>query len=230
MARNLRIETAPTATAATTAARIRVRYPILVPVADAILDQMIAEATADAETVIGRPLARQTYRELLSGSGTELLRLGRAPLESVTSVELADVLLESTDYGMVDAKQPTLRRLATESTGAYDIWPLARRAAGHVESFAVASAEEFLNIEIVYVAGYFLPSMNGAAPGGSHVIPIFLEAAIQRLVLDRFEEEKRGQGVASVKKGDREIRYVEGVGEMSSRICEVLERERDVYQ
>jgi hypothetical protein len=230
MARNLKIETAPSATAATTAARIRVRYPILVPVADAILEQMISEATADAEVVIGRPLARQTYRELLSGSGTELLRLGRAPLESVTSIKLDDTTLESTAYGLVDAKQPSVRRLIVDSPTSYTIWPLARRGAGHVESFAVPTSEELLNIEAVYVAGYFLPSMSGSAPAGSHVLPISVESAVQRLVLDRYEEEQRGQGVASIKKGDREIRYVEGVGEMSKRVCEVLERERDVYQ
>lgn len=228
MVRNIRIETAPTATAATTAARLLVRFSGLASVGEPLLVILIDEATAAAERLTGRPLARATYRELLSGNGTEILRLGRAPLESVTSVAVAGSALDSTAYGRVDTLQPNLRRLSGTS-GFYEAWPLCRRASGFVESQAVAGLDAQLNIEVVYTAGYWLPSMSGSAPAGAHVLPIGLESAVQRLLVDLLDEEQRGSGVASIKKGDREIRYVEGVGPISSWVADALEREAVVY-
>lgn len=228
--RNIRITTAPTATAATTAARLRDRYPALASLTDGQLLTRILEVTGEAEIYIGRPLARAGYTELLSGNGGQLLRLARAPLESITSVKIDGTTLETTGYDRVDTLQPNVRRLAAGSVGtAYDVWPIARQGVGHVEGLQVAGLREVLNIEAVYVAGYWLPSMSGSAPADAHVISPALEGALQRIIFDRYQSESLPVGVASIKKGDREIRYLEGVGHVAANAADVLEREKVVY-
>jgi hypothetical protein len=231
MRANIRIETAPTATAATTAARLIVRHPSLSTITTDLLNLLIGEATGHAEDYIGRSLARTTYRELLTGSGTEILRLARGPLESVTSIAIDGTAIESTTYSRVDQLQQNLRRLGG-GLGNYAIWPLARQAVGSVEATAIGGANALLNIEAVYTAGYWLPSMSGMAPVGSIPLPPALEGAIQRIVLDCRRYEELPVGVASIKKGDREIRYVElgSTGIMvSPSVIATLDREAAVY-
>lgn len=231
--KHIRITTAPTATAATTAARLAARFPAFATLDDGLRATLIAEATEAAEAYLGRPLARATYTELLSGTGGEILRLGRAPLESITSITLDGTLLDAATYDRVDEKQPNVRRLAAGSSSAsYDTWPIARQGVGRVESLAVAGLRELLNVQVVYVAGYWLPSMAGTAPAGAHTIGVGLEGAIQRAIFDKHQREALPVGVSSVKKGDREIRYAElpGYGMVSADVMTVLDREKVVYE
>jgi hypothetical protein len=235
VARNIRITTAPTATAATTVARLRDRYPTspaITGASDSLLLTLIAEATEDVEAYIGRPLSRATYTELLSGNGGEILRLGRAPLESITSIKIDGTLLDAAGYDRVDTKQPNVRRLSagTPPVG-YGVWPIARQAVGEVQGLGVAGLRELLNIEAVYVAGYWLPSMSGSPPTGAHLLPASLEGAVQRLLFDRRQGEALPFGVASIRKGDRDIKFVEGLGMVSGAACaDVLDREKVVYE
>lgn len=229
MARHIRITTAPTAAAATTAARTRVRFPVLASLSDELLAQLITEATEAAEGHIGRPFARATYTELLSGTGTEILRLGRAPLESITSVTIGTELLDAAGYDRIDERQPNIRRKTPATTATEAVWPLSRRGVGYVDDLRVAGLDEVLNIEVVYVAGYWLPTMAGTPPAGVHLLPGSLEGAVQRMVRDQQQGEGVPVGVASIKKGDRSITYLPGFGEVAPAVMEILERERLVY-
>lgn len=229
MARNIRITTAPTAIAATTAARLLARFPSLTGTSESLLQTLIQEATEEVEAYLGRPLSRATYTELLSGNGGQVLRLGRAPLESVTSIAVDGTMLPAETYDRIDSRQPNVRRL---SAGAftYDAWPVARQGVGDVQGLTVPGLRELLNIEAVYVAGYWLPSMAGDPPAGAHVLPASIEGAVQRLVRDRRERDTAPVGVASIKKGDREIRYLENIGEIAAPDADVLEREKVIYE
>jgi hypothetical protein len=227
--RNLRITTAPTATAATTAARTRVRFPSLASLSDELLALLITEATEAAESHIGRPLARATYTELLPGTGTEILRLGRAPLESITSITIDGELLDAAGYDRIDDLQPNVRRKVDLSTGGHRAWDLGRRGVGYVHGQQVAGLEELLNTEAVYVAGYWLPTMASTPPAGVHLLPGSLEGAVQRMIHDKRQAESVPVGVSSIKKGDRTRTYLQGFGEVAPAVMEILERERAVY-
>jgi hypothetical protein len=77
----LRILTPAKATKLIPLATVKARLGITTTAQDALLGDLIDEASSAFDTVIGRALARQKYRETAPGSGMQQLRLSQAPVQ-----------------------------------------------------------------------------------------------------------------------------------------------------
>src|SRR3954465_2449890 len=117
------VTTAPERVALTTLDRVRLELNITTDVSDAILTTKINEASSDIEAHLSRTLAlaglTATY---WSGEGyVEYLILDRAPIVTITSVTVDDVLVDATEYRL-DADTGALYRLDANGYPCVWIW------------------------------------------------------------------------------------------------------------
>jgi hypothetical protein len=120
----------------------------------ALVDSLVARASALAADYAGRTFARETYRETLRlRAPAECIALSRWPVRSITSVTVDGVTLDPSGY---ELESPILSRL--DGTGAVVPWSPGR-------------------IVATFVAGYILPGENGRD------LPQGVEAAALAIVL-----------------------------------------------
>lgn len=86
----IEIVTAATRTALLDLDQVKQRLGIATPDQDQLLGWQIGEATAAVEAFLGRPLARQRYREHIGSDGSVEMMLGRMPIEGLDLSVSAD--------------------------------------------------------------------------------------------------------------------------------------------
>lgn len=150
---------------------------------DSKLELCINQVSAQISGYCGRGFGRQTYTETLSPTGRQLLSLQAYPVQSVTSITQAGtVLIEGTDYQVYPqylAAGQVYREWGWQGQGIYR----------QVLASDLISAR--LDIEVVYVAGYYLPADALYVAGASNSLPLELSmvcsqmSAAQALTIDR---------------------------------------------
>lgn len=135
------VTTAPGETKLTTLARVKQELEITDGANDALLESKIDEATSDIEAHLGRTLARATLTETFwDGFYADYLLLDRAPVASITSVTVDDVVVAAGEYRL-DDKAGILYRL--DASGYPSFWSWTK------------------SVVIVYAAGFLLPGEAG---------------------------------------------------------------------
>lgn len=107
---------------------------------DERLDGLIVAVSATIESFLGRPLARQTYQEGISGTGRRRILLSRYPVDA-NSTSLTISGDAQTDY-------------TVEAAEIGQLW----REGGWTENAAVAGQDGEANVVVTYKAGYVLPN------------------------------------------------------------------------
>ena len=189
--------------------------PALDTTQDDKLTLLIKSASAKIEGYIGYSLERGSYtEEVHSVNNRQLLQLNHFPIQSVSSVSVREVQIE--DY-----------KLFPE----YTKWGRLYRGDGWVGTYytrgfthdIVSGAWE---VEVSYVAGYFLPNDVGYVEGAETSLPYEIVALCMELVELKYNFEKMGAtGLKSHSEGHISESYGDdscGVG-ISASAREVLD-------
>lgn len=137
--------------------RTRVAQEIEVSVSDqAIVDRLIRDASAAIVRYCNREFAREAVTEMTPAFGDIHLQLKRTPLAAVSSVQVSDNALVSTDYSIADKNKGWLYRRAGWGW-TVQTWPGLGAAGRFLDMGTPLPRQEEPTIEVDYTAGYILP-------------------------------------------------------------------------
>jgi hypothetical protein len=165
-------------------ATVKSQLGIVTSEKDAALTTLIRWASDAITSHLGRPLARQTYRETINGSQSVTLRLGRTPVESVSSLTIngsvvTDFDIEDKDAGLLYYENIFDRFVIFG--GRFSPAPLVN--------------DELLWTVIEYVAGWVMP--GGAVDGAKMALPGDIERAAFIAVKEWFQADTRDANIKS---------------------------------
>lgn len=213
--------TAPDNTRWATVAQARTRLRLTAD-SDALLGDLLDEASAIAERVLGRPVARARYLEQVEGLGSPRLRVSRAPVESVLEVTLYDDPVDPSTYQIGDARRGVLLRVGSIN------WALTSEAVGR--SNRIPSGVTFPGYGVDFWAGYSMPETNPVPPGAIP-FPAHLRSAALTIVAALYHSGPRDPAVASMSKADRAVSFFPSSGDpmaVPPAALAILEEERDL--
>lgn len=166
------ITTAPEATRLTTLERVKSELNITTETTDDLLAAKIDEASSDIEAHLGRTLNRATLTQTFWGEpyGAEYLILDRAPVASITSVAVDDVVVDADEYRL-DGRTGQLFRL--DSSGYPCVWWWCK------------------SVIVEFVAGYLLPGED------DRDLPFAIESAAIALINSYWQARGRDPLVRS---------------------------------
>ena len=137
---------------------------------DAILDNMILEASSAIETFCSRKFGKRTITETLPSSINTRLHLKNNPVVTLTSVTYDGTLVDSADYSMPEPTQGWI----------------------YNKSYWKNTYGEYL-YSVVYEHGFVLPSFTS----GTRDLPYDIERACIAVVKNMFLGKDREQDVSS---------------------------------
>jgi hypothetical protein len=174
-------------------AKIVAGIPATVSVYDATLEHLINRVSGIVRKYLDRELTRSTYTEVLSATGRQLLILKEFPIVSITTLYSRDELLAlNTDYRL-DA-QDKARGVVYKEDG----WNPITLVSG-LTMDVQASAR---TIDIIYIAGYYLPADALYVEGASTSLPLEIQAVVEEMVVSRWIRIKtQSQGLTSYSEG-----------------------------
>lgn len=166
------VTTPPSVTKLVTLERVKLELDITTSAKDVLLNAKIDEATSDIEAHTARTFARASFSEIFWGdpNAAEYLILARAPVASITSVTVDDVLIDATEYRL-DAETGQLYRL--DASGYPCVWSWCK------------------SVVILDSGGFLLPGETGRD------LPPALEGAAVDLVTSYWVNKGRDQTVKS---------------------------------
>jgi len=181
-----------------TNAKAYLKIPTATTSEDAILINLVNEASVKVSDYIGRNMLTGTKTEYYNGEGVGKLRLKNFPITAVTTLHDdterefgADTLIDASDY-YLHADEGMIELLD-----------------------GVAFVAGQLNVKVVYVAGYALAS-----------IPYAIQDAVKRWVADAYMRyNNRRHGVQSESIGDKTITF--SVGDIPADVKFILKKYRD---
>lgn len=153
---------------------------------DALIERYINEASEQITKFCGRPFIRaDAIAEKVKGKGTNILRLTRRPILTITSIAISGTVVDAADYFIEDAEAGKVYRATP--------WPnTAQRAAG-ISQPQVPGTEDASQIVVTYNGGYVTPAQadtGGLFVGQTRTLPWEVEGACLKLVAMRY----RGRG------------------------------------
>jgi uncharacterized phiE125 gp8 family phage protein len=169
-------------------ATLKAALGISVTTYDTLLARLITAASRAIEAATGRVFAQETVDETLPGSDRYRLQLARTPVKSVTSVNLDDATLDTSEYSIEDGASGALFRAQG--------WWSVRSVAGWIEPMRT-SEPYTLHWTVRYVGGYVLP---GGTPGAGDVaLPDDIEQACIEAVRMWYSGSGAGAGSPGMK-------------------------------
>jgi hypothetical protein len=167
---------------------------------DATIELLVNRASARISAFLGRDLSRKTYTEKLSGDNRQMLILQGWPIASITSVKIDDVpLVLNTDYRLDD--QDKRSGMVYKENG----WFTRPLVSGLTLDVQAAAR----GIDIVYIAGYYLPADVTSPPNDPHYVagadgslPLEIQGIVDELVADAWGKiQRKAYGLDSYKEG-----------------------------
>lgn len=160
---------------------------------DALVSLLINRASAAVRTFTRRKLTRATYTEKIPASGTQRLLLNEWPIVSITSLKDNDYLLTLDDDYRLDDQDKRGGWVFREQG-----WAGSYGGRG-LTSDPVFSSR---NIDVIYVAGYYLPADVGYVEGADASLPIDIQSVVEEEVVQRFTMAKaKGFNLSSYSEG-----------------------------
>jgi hypothetical protein len=181
-------------------AKIVAGIPSAVTTYDATLEYLINKVSGKIRNYLGRTLARNTVTEKLPATNRQYLILKEWPIISVTSLTSSDVaLVLNTDYRL-DA-QDIASGMVYRELG----WEPRLLVSG-LTLDPVAAAR---TLDIIYVAGYYLPADVTVAPADPHYVagdasslPLEISGVADEMVVSAwFKIKRQAEGLKSYSEG-----------------------------
>lgn len=146
---------------------------------DALLTQLINQASAYVEQALGRKLKRDTYTERHKGNGSQELLTDQYPIISVEYIKWAGEIVDPAQYDTTRSAQ---------YGGIYkdDAWPYR----GYPQGLTGDSVMGSRNLEVRYTAGYVLP--KDATEDDPATLPADLEMLVQEMVMSGYGKMQTG--------------------------------------
>jgi hypothetical protein len=181
-------------------AKIVAGIPSSVTTYDATLEYLINKVSGKIRNYLGRTLARSTTTEKLPATSRQYLILKEWPIVSITSLSSSDTALTlNTDYRL-DA-QDMASGMVYRELG----WEPRVLVTGLVNDIVAAAR----TLDIVYVAGYYLPADVTVAPADPHYVagdasslPLEISGIVDEMVVEEYLRIKtHSQGVTGYSEG-----------------------------
>jgi hypothetical protein len=160
---------------------------------DATIELLINRASATVRNYLGRKLTRGTYTEKIPATSRQLLILQECPIVSITSLSNNGYAYTlNTNYRM-DAQDAAAGMLYKE-----DGWNPELLVAGLTSDIMAAAR----TIDVVYVAGYYLPADPLYVAGADASLPLDIQGVVDELVASALLRVKlQSQGLSSYSEG-----------------------------
>jgi hypothetical protein len=151
--------------------------PATVTTYDASIELLINRVSGIVKSYLCRDLTRSTYTEVLSATARQLLILKEYPIISITTLYSKEKLLVlDTDYRL-DA-QDKARGVVYKENG----WEPINLVSGLTMDVQAAAR----TIDIVYIAGYYLPADALYVEGSESSLPIEIQAGVDEMVAQKW--------------------------------------------
>jgi len=181
-------------------AKIVAGIPSSVTTYDSTLEYLINKVSGKIRNYLGRTLARSTTTEKLPATSRQYLILKECPIVSITSLSSSDTALTlNTDYRL-DA-QDMASGMVYRELG----WEPRVLVTGLVNDIVAAAR----TLDIVYVAGYYLPADVTTAPADPHYVagdtsslPLEISGVADEMVVSAWLKIKRqSEGLKAYSEG-----------------------------
>lgn len=174
----------------TTLSALKAELGITDTTQDALLEQLIDQASAMIETYCNRCFAKQRYRETIPGYGSAYLILTMRPVISIESIKengtlISDYSLDSPGSGLVHRRKG---------------WGWDPSIAWNITWHVIANSE-VADYEVEYTAGYVLPG------DVNRTLPADIEKACIDIVKNWYLENQQGTNIQSESLGDYSVTY-----------------------
>ena len=160
---------------------------------DALLTRLINSLSQAAESYCGRSFARASYTETYNGNGRQVLLLRHWPVISVSLVTDNDAALTvNVDY-FLDTQDKDVGRLYRPQGWSGNYYP---------RGMTMEPVAGTRNLEVTYIAGYYMPSDSLYVEGNATSLPIDISYAIDEAVVAQYNLAKlSGQGLKALSEG-----------------------------
>ena len=167
---------------------------------DATIELLINRISGQIRNYLGRDLARGTYTEKLPATARQFLIVQQYPIVSVTSIYSRDKLLTlNTDYRL-DAQDAAAGMIYKE-----DGWAPVSLVSGMTMDVMAAAR----TIDVIYVAGFYLPADVTTAPADPHYVagaatalPLEIQGVVDEMIAASLTRIKlQAQGLSSYSEG-----------------------------
>jgi len=180
--------------ALTTLANVKLITGITSNTTDATLELLINRASAKVRNYLGRTLKRDTYTEVISPTARQGLLVKEFPIISITSIKSSNVdLVLNTDYRLdsQDKEKGSIYRQVG--------WEPINLVSGLTMDI-MATAR---TIDVIYVAGYYLPADSGYVAGASDSLPMDIQGVVDELVSESYMKIRtHAQGLTNYSEGN----------------------------
>lgn len=212
------------ANALTTVERVCRALGIAVPTGDALtdLEQQIAQASDAIARYCDRNFLKATVTEKVRGYGSQVLRLSRYPLVSITSVTLDGTAVDSSAWDTTPQEDDAARGELRHLTGCWEWTADFDRDSAAPEQRARTERPLYT---VVYVGGYVLPG------GSPRTLPYDIERACIQTVVALYRSEGQDRTIVSETVMSASRTYARGtgagdVGILPADAAQLLERYR----
>jgi hypothetical protein len=174
-------------------AKIMANIPTADTSYDAAIELLINRASASVTNYLGHKLARGTYTEHIPATSRQLLIVKEFPIISVTSLSNNGIALTlNTDYRL-DAQDAASGMIYKQ-----DGWNPVNLITGLTGDIVAAER----TIDVVYVAGYYLPADPLYVAGADTSLPLDISGVVDELVSSALLRIMlKAQGLSSYSEG-----------------------------
>ena len=199
-----------------TLANLKTYLGITVATQDDLLTMLIKQASAQIENYVGYSLARSENEEVHNVNNNQLLLLDKQPIQSVSKVELGGQ--EITDYKILPkyAKTGMLYR-GLGWCGPY-----------YTRGMTYDAVSGVYDIEVDYVAGYYLPNDAGYVEGASDSLPYDIQSACILACAEAYNVKmNKSEGIKAYSEGGISTTFQDTTSKidcgLSAKVCSMLE-------
>lgn len=199
-----------------TLANLKTYLGITVATQDDLLTMLIKQASAQIENYVGYSLARSENEEVHNVNNNQLLLLDKQPIQSVSKVTIGDA--EITDYKIL----PKYAKTGMLYRGLGWCGPYYTRGM----TYDVVSG--VYDIEVDYVAGYYLPNDAGYTEGAEDSLPYDIVSACILACAEAYNVKmNKAEGVKAYSEGGISTTFQDTMSKidcgLSAKVCSMLE-------
>lgn len=181
-----------------------------------LLSMLIKQASAQIENYLGYSLARAENEEVHNVNNNQLLLLDKQPIQSVSSVKIADT--DITDFKLI----PKYTKVGMLYRG------LGWCGAYYTRGMTYDVVSGVYEIEVDYISGYYLPNDEGYTEGAEDSLPYDIVSACILACAEAYNVKmNKAEGVKAYSEGGISTTFQDTMSKidcgLSAKVCSMLE-------